>query len=210
MKEPNIPVAKEGIPFIMFSAFLTLILAILGNVIASYVLLGVTAFILYFFRDPERISCEDEDALLSPADGKVILIEKVFDERYVNEIRSLDVRLILSMHWRRPAESLRRAPVDLLWLPTFDSPMTPIPISSLFKGVEAALPLINEGQRVLVHCQAGIHRSVAMACCVLIGTGYSAKDAMKLVKEQRDIADPYIWYIKSRIKKFELDWNRRY
>ena len=85
MKKPKIPVAKEGIPFIFFAAFLSLIFAILGNIIACFVCLAITTFVLYFFRDPERISCDDEDALISPADGKVILIEKVFDERYVKE-----------------------------------------------------------------------------------------------------------------------------
>ena len=85
MKEPKIPVAKEGIPFIAFAAFLSLIFAVLGNVIGCFVFLALTTFVLYFFRDPERISSDDEDALISPADGKVILIEKVFDERYVKE-----------------------------------------------------------------------------------------------------------------------------
>ena len=85
MKEPKIPVAKEGVPFIAFSAFLSLIFAILGNIIACFSFLALTAFVLYFFRDPERMGCDDEDALISPADGKVILIEKVFDERYVKE-----------------------------------------------------------------------------------------------------------------------------
>ena len=39
----------------------------------------------YFFRDPERITPDDEDVIVSPADGKVILVEKVFDDRFVNE-----------------------------------------------------------------------------------------------------------------------------
>lgn len=85
MKEPKIPVAKEGVPFIAFSAFLSLTFAILGNIIACFSFLALTAFVLYFFRDPERMGSDDEDALISPADGKVILIEKVFDERYVKE-----------------------------------------------------------------------------------------------------------------------------
>jgi hypothetical protein len=46
------------------------------------------------------------------------------NELYVNEIQSLDVRLILSMHWRRPVKSLERAPANLLWLPTIDSPQS--------------------------------------------------------------------------------------
>lgn len=85
MKKPQIPVALEGYPFIGFAAFTTLVLAILGYDFFALLLMFLTAFVLYFFRDPERISPEDEDALVSPADGKVILIEKVFDDRFVKE-----------------------------------------------------------------------------------------------------------------------------
>lgn len=85
MKKPTVPVAREGVPFIAFAALLSLILAVLQYSLLSFAALTLTAFVLYFFRDPERMGCDDEDALLSPADGKVILIEKVFDERYVKE-----------------------------------------------------------------------------------------------------------------------------
>jgi len=127
---------------------------------------------------------------------------------HVDEIVALNVRLILSMHWRRPSEILGHPPVRLLWLPTVDTPLTPIPIRKLRKGVLAALPVIRDGGAVLVHCVGGRHRSVAMAACVLIGMGYSADDAMRLIIEKRPAADPYIWYIQSRIRKFERHWQR--
>jgi protein-tyrosine phosphatase len=127
---------------------------------------------------------------------------------HAEEIISLGIRLILSMHWRRPSKTLGNPPVRLVWLPTFDTPFTPIPIKTLRRGVEAAIPVINEGGKVLVHCQAGVHRSVAMASCVLIGMGYTAEDAMQLIKERRPVADPYTWYIRRRIKKFEREWKQ--
>jgi len=125
---------------------------------------------------------------------------------HAGEIRALGVRLILSMHWRRPSKILGQAPVCLLWLPTVDTPFTPMPMSTLHRGVVAALPVIDEGYAVLVHCQAGVHRSVAMACCVLIAKGYSAEKAMCLVKAKRKVADPTIWYVRRRIVKFEEIW----
>jgi hypothetical protein len=125
---------------------------------------------------------------------------------HAEEIRAMNVRLILSMHWIKPAGNLGHDPIRLLWLPTVDNPIFPMPLRSLQLGVESALPVIRDGYRVLVHCRAGVHRSVAMACCVLVGMGYSAKDAMQLVKEKRSVADPYAWYIKSRINKFEKQW----
>jgi protein-tyrosine phosphatase len=129
------------------------------------------------------------------------------ESQHVEEILSLNIRLILSMHWLRPARSLRQPPLKLLWLPTFDTPLTPIPISTLRRGVEAAMPVIRDGKAVLSHCRYGVHRSVAMACCVLIGNGLSADEAMRLVSASREAADPYASYIQKRIRKFEQNWR---
>jgi hypothetical protein len=128
---------------------------------------------------------------------------------HAEEIRALNVRLILSMHWIRPSRTLGHPPVRLLWLPTIDNPLFPMPIPTLQRGVEAALPVIADGYRVLVHCRAGVHRSVAMACCVLIGMGMTADEAMQLAEEKRSVADPHIWYIQRRIYKFEQFWQAR-
>lgn len=85
MKEPQIPVAREGYPFIAFIAFATLIAALLEYEFFATLLLFLTGFVFYFFRDPERIIPDSEDGVVSPADGKVILVEKIFDDRFVNE-----------------------------------------------------------------------------------------------------------------------------
>ena len=126
---------------------------------------------------------------------------------HADEIEALGVQLILSMHWIRPSRMLGKPPVELLWLPTFDFPLLPMPMRTLRRGVEAALPVIESGGRVLSHCRAGVHRSVAMACCVLIGKGHTADQAMALVKKQRAVADPDVGYIQARIRKFERVWN---
>jgi len=126
---------------------------------------------------------------------------------HAEEIRARNIRLVLSMHWIRPSRSIGQTPVKLLWLPTIDKPFAPIPMRVLQRGVEAALPVIRDGYAVLAHCRAGQHRSVAMACCVLIGMGYSAEAAMQLVKERRLVADPYMGYIQKRILKFEDHWK---
>jgi hypothetical protein len=128
---------------------------------------------------------------------------------HADEIRALNVRLILSMHWIKPSRTLGHPPVQLLWLPTVDNPLFPMPIPTLQRGVEAALPVIEEGYRVLVHCRAGVHRSVAMACCVMVGMGQTADEAMQLVGQKRAVADPHAWYIQRRIYKFEQFWRQR-
>lgn len=78
------PFAREGYPFIAFSSILTLLLAVsawhLHSVILAipaFVALLLTGFVLYFFRNPERTPPSDEQAVVAPADGKVIVVERV-------------------------------------------------------------------------------------------------------------------------------------
>jgi protein tyrosine phosphatase (PTP) superfamily phosphohydrolase (DUF442 family) len=125
-------------------------------------------------------------------------------------IRRLDPGLIISMiiH-RRPPRTLSESGLSVLWLRTIDFPLIPIPIRTLNRGVEAALPVIHEGGRVLIFCEAGRHRSVAMASCILIGMGYSAEQAMQLIGERREVADPWAWHIRRQIRRFEAYWNSR-
>jgi phosphatidylserine decarboxylase len=85
MKVAQIPIAREGYPFIVFIAFVTFIFALLGYDLVAFITLLLTGFVIYFFRDPERISPDDEDVVVAPADGKIILVEKIFDDRFVNE-----------------------------------------------------------------------------------------------------------------------------
>lgn len=123
-------------------------------------------------------------------------------------IRDLNVRLILNMIFIRPAKVYNQPPFSMLTLRTFDSIFLPIPMGKLVRGVEAALPVIQSGNSVLVYCREGRHRSVAMAATILVADGYSADEAMQLIKSQREKADPYAWHIQRRIRKFAEIWRR--
>ncbi len=85
MQEKHIPVAREGYPFIFFCAFVSIIFAVLGYIVIALPAMMLTGFVLYFFRNPSRVVPDGEDVFVSPADGKIILLEKVFDDRFVNE-----------------------------------------------------------------------------------------------------------------------------
>jgi protein-tyrosine phosphatase len=122
----------------------------------------------------------------------------------------LDPDLIISMIvQRRPPRSLTSAGLKVLWLRTFDFALIPIPLKALKRGVEAALPIIHNGGRVLIFCEAGRHRSVAMAACILIGQGYSADEAMQLISDKRLVADPYTRHIQRQIRRFEAYWREK-
>jgi protein tyrosine phosphatase (PTP) superfamily phosphohydrolase (DUF442 family) len=124
-------------------------------------------------------------------------------------IQDMNVRLILNMIFFRPAEVYRHPPFQMLTLRTFDSIFLPIPIGKLVRGVEAALPVMEQGGGVLVYCREGRHRSVAMAAAILIGLGNSADQAMQLISSKRAKADPYAWHIQRRIRKFEQVWRNK-
>jgi protein-tyrosine phosphatase len=126
--------------------------------------------------------------------------------RHVARIQELRIDLVLSMIWFRPTRELMRPPFRLVRLPTVDSPLVPIPLWILRRGVAAALPVLDSDGRVLVYCRAGRHRSVAMACCILVAQGMTADAAMNLVVERRPIADPHARHIESRIRAFEREW----
>jgi len=79
MLKPSAGVALEGLPYIIISAFTTLIFAIIGCWPVAIIGLGLTFFIGHFFRDPERVGPEDAEAVSSPADGKVIKVMREAD-----------------------------------------------------------------------------------------------------------------------------------
>ena len=79
MRQPSIGVSLEGLPYIYLSAFSTLCFAFLSCWFMTLILLGLTAFMGHFFRDPERVVPEDSDAVVSPADGKVLKVESAAD-----------------------------------------------------------------------------------------------------------------------------------
>ncbi len=59
------------------------------------VLLALLLFIISFFRLPARNMTYDESLLICPADGKVVVIEEVFDEEYFKDKR-LQVSIFMS------------------------------------------------------------------------------------------------------------------
>ncbi len=85
MRNANQPVAQEGYPFIGLFAFITLIFALLGWGFFAVVLLALTLFTVYFFRNPDRITPEGEDLVVAPADGEVIFVGEVEEDRYFDE-----------------------------------------------------------------------------------------------------------------------------
>ncbi|QNJ96833.1 phosphatidylserine decarboxylase family protein [Constantimarinum furrinae] len=95
---------KEGFKIIFVAFALCVGLSILtdylvedrwikGGIIISLMIFLV--MILQFFRNPKRNYVINEDQILSPVDGKVVVIEEVFEKEYFNEKR-LQVSVFMS------------------------------------------------------------------------------------------------------------------
>ena len=64
---------RAGYPFIGGTAVLAVAAAATVGSLGAVPLLILAAFFLYFFRDPDRVSPQDADLVLSPADGRVLV-----------------------------------------------------------------------------------------------------------------------------------------
>lgn len=67
----------EGRRFGAIAGGVTALLFLLGASIAGWVMVGITIWVLAFFRDPVRTTPHDPDILVAPADGLVILVREV-------------------------------------------------------------------------------------------------------------------------------------
>jgi phosphatidylserine decarboxylase len=79
----RLPLAREGYPLMGGAAAVTLALFLAGWVIPAVVALGLTIFIVSFFRDPERTAPPEPNLLVSPADGRVIKVAPLHDDRFL-------------------------------------------------------------------------------------------------------------------------------
>ena len=92
---PHPIIAKEGWIFIAIFAFISLILSFIYFPIA---LIGwlLTAFAVQFFRDPAReAGSDDELDVLSPADGKIVVVEKATDP--FRQVEALKISVFMNV-----------------------------------------------------------------------------------------------------------------
>jgi phosphatidylserine decarboxylase len=85
MNEKQWPIAKEGLPFLIVSALLTLGVAVLGWTVPAILGGLLTLFIAFFFRNPRREIPDLGNIILSPADGKVVHVGEVREERLLKD-----------------------------------------------------------------------------------------------------------------------------
>jgi phosphatidylserine decarboxylase len=79
MNYPHPILAKEGWPFIGITLAIAVLASWFGSLLLALPAWLAFIFVVQFFRDPPRAVPEQKDAVLSPADGRIVKIEKVRD-----------------------------------------------------------------------------------------------------------------------------------
>ena len=80
----RLPLAREGYPLMGGALGVTLFLGVLGWTIPAVIALALTIFIVSFFRDPQRTPPNGLGLIVSPADGRVIKIARLRDDRFLH------------------------------------------------------------------------------------------------------------------------------
>jgi phosphatidylserine decarboxylase len=87
--------APEGYPYIVIFGIASAVTAFFGNLWISTIPFVCFLFMLFFFRDPDRMTPEGRGIIYAPADGKVIFIKKTVENELLKE-QALEVSIFMS------------------------------------------------------------------------------------------------------------------
>lgn len=177
MRQPHI-IAKDAVPYLV-------VLAVL--IVAAYLIMPWLAlipgilflFVAYFFRNPPRTIPADEGILISPADGRIMEVCEIYEDRYLKS-KAIRVSIFLSIF----NVHLNRCPMDGIisyrsyrpgkMLPAFKSHVSEINEKN-YVGIE------NGSLRILVNQITGfIARRIV--CWVKLDDRVSRGDIFGLIK----------------------------
>jgi phosphatidylserine decarboxylase len=96
MAKQKWPIAKEGFPFLIASALLTICLWAIGWKVLPLIGILLTLFIAFFFRNPTRKIPSLRNIILSPADGRIIYLGECEEDRFLKE-KALKVSIFMSL-----------------------------------------------------------------------------------------------------------------
>lgn len=89
------PISRDGWLYLAVLAVITLLAYVIWPWLA--IVPGILfLFVAYFFRNPDRVIPEDESMLVSPADGVVMDIERVYEDKFLQG-ESIRIRIFLNV-----------------------------------------------------------------------------------------------------------------
>lgn len=147
-------IVKDGYPFIIVCLVLTAVVYGLYGLKWAIIPLLLAFYFAYFFRNPDRPLPNDENVLYSAADGRVMKIEEIFDDEYLNA-PAYKITVFLSVF----NVHVNRSPIggtvkyrrynEGKFVPAFDKAAT-------FKNERHAIGLDNGKIKVMVTQVAGL------------------------------------------------------
>jgi phosphatidylserine decarboxylase len=102
---PHPIIAREGWPFLGIAVVVAVVVSLVGGA-WSIPFWIIALFVLQFFRDPPRTIPQNPNAVLSPADGRIVVVAKAHDPYTNREALKISVFMnVFNVH-------SNRAPVD--------------------------------------------------------------------------------------------------
>jgi phosphatidylserine decarboxylase len=106
VKYPHPIIAREGWPFLAIGFVVSLLAGFLLGPAWALPFWAATLFVLQFFRDPPREAPADPQAVLAPADGRIVMVGKARDPYLEREALKISVFMnVFNVH-------SNRSPVD--------------------------------------------------------------------------------------------------
>jgi len=156
MHSHHIPVSKEGVPFIGVAVLAAVIFAILNWSVPAVVFFVIAGFILFFFRDPERIIPSGLGLVVSPADGRVIdIAEDNRDSLHGKEVKRISIFMnLFNVH-------VNRAPI------TGEVQQISYKPGSFWPADRKRALLENERNAVLIRSEDGMELTVVQVAGII-------------------------------------------
>lgn len=128
--------------------------------------------------------------------------------RAYSRLKAMGITAVLDIRdeARDDEEALRRLGIELLHLPAPDRYAATQ--EQLVRGVEWALPRLEQGGQIYAHCKHGVGRGPLMGLAILVAQGYNAGEALRLMREHRWQAAPNDRQLEALLA-FERTWAER-
>ncbi len=137
-----------------------------------------------------------------------IAVGGAFRKRQIKRLKHRGVTAVVDcrLEARDDPQALRDNGIEFLHVPTLDR--HGFTFDQMAQGVEWVLDHTSRGGRAFLHCEHGVGRGPLLACCVLVAQGYSAPEALGIVRSARWQALPNDRQL-TALLAFEQRWRER-